>query len=969
MSFNNDSKIKKSRNRVPISCEPCRKKKLKCDRSKPCSSCLKNGTQESCKYANQNLDNLNKIQLTSEIINLKMKVNKLEQILKANNINVSDYNELFFVLSEPTESISDKDDPVMGLTDKFDKMVFKENRILHSGATSYVTFISADKQLNLLFESMGRKHEQNYREYVASQKAKVQEDSKMFDNSTLARKSAYQDMDLCMDSTLSGMTTTTLTNPLPSRNIDLLFVASSKLPPMFAINALIDRFFSHAYHLVPFVDEVTFREELTYVLLTDAKGKPYFKVTHEQNTSIVSLLLIILRYAYLTVNVKEFFENPRSIEDENLATAIRMDIKIDPQFVELSKNLLLSIPAEESIFRKVTLRNVQVLMFLRWYQSYSPELSEDYYEASLSLSLIIQMCRVLGAHRDPDHFPDVFKDEKVKNTWRRIFYKLFYLDTISAFDLGTPLVISEDEFDIVLPRLSPAENDTLNNFKRGMSINISGKALKSIINENAINRDTELEFETAKLIRRAIQLCRNYKSGTKKSEFMAHIRKIHTFLNNRLSSVYEMIDSGELSDSFKIDDPIERIFNISKVKKLEVKLTLLSLLNALHYLLFLYADDDDEEEKLEQAIKATEPALILFKFTFDFVKYLTESETIHGETKFHQNFRRFFNGSENCFASKIQACFQRGVLWTMSIFLQNFTTDHLKFEVLLKRFGNSVDSVMVLNWLNIDLNRNTNDQFLIIMFHYLKEYYLNSVRLKADFFCCWRVSLIIKIFFNFFKNTKQEQFENFLSNYEITSEDQSLNGDFSYPQAKMLNTLPGREELAGATTTDSTSSVKTPAARETVETPLITTKGFEEILYEDGTEFLDKLMKEDEIYKADTNQYSFFNMTEVPVFEQQNGQQYPSPEQSFKDRPESDTFSHSNTTTDHPSTTSSGSNGHSTYDDMSKATGVPFVQPDSTSPFESVASQIQSLERAPHEKSVNLQDFISQFSKDPFFQV
>jgi hypothetical protein len=39
------------RNRVLLSCAPCRTSKLKCDRSQPCTQCLKKGKPEGCVYA------------------------------------------------------------------------------------------------------------------------------------------------------------------------------------------------------------------------------------------------------------------------------------------------------------------------------------------------------------------------------------------------------------------------------------------------------------------------------------------------------------------------------------------------------------------------------------------------------------------------------------------------------------------------------------------------------------------------------------------------------------------------------------------------------------------------------------------------------------------------------------------------------------------------------------------------------
>ncbi|KAJ5641453.1 hypothetical protein N7490_005453 [Penicillium lividum] len=46
-----DFKIIRKRNRVPLSCAPCRHRKLKCNRSNPCENCVKRGDAHSCSYA------------------------------------------------------------------------------------------------------------------------------------------------------------------------------------------------------------------------------------------------------------------------------------------------------------------------------------------------------------------------------------------------------------------------------------------------------------------------------------------------------------------------------------------------------------------------------------------------------------------------------------------------------------------------------------------------------------------------------------------------------------------------------------------------------------------------------------------------------------------------------------------------------------------------------------------------------
>ncbi|KAK5174372.1 uncharacterized protein LTR77_001452 [Saxophila tyrrhenica] len=46
-------RIVRKRNRVPLSCAPCRHRKLKCNRGHPCDNCSKRGDTASCSYATQ----------------------------------------------------------------------------------------------------------------------------------------------------------------------------------------------------------------------------------------------------------------------------------------------------------------------------------------------------------------------------------------------------------------------------------------------------------------------------------------------------------------------------------------------------------------------------------------------------------------------------------------------------------------------------------------------------------------------------------------------------------------------------------------------------------------------------------------------------------------------------------------------------------------------------------------------------
>ncbi|KAJ5899938.1 hypothetical protein N7495_004682 [Penicillium taxi] len=49
--YSPEFRIIRKRNRVPLSCAPCRHRKLKCNRSNPCENCVKRGDASSCSYS------------------------------------------------------------------------------------------------------------------------------------------------------------------------------------------------------------------------------------------------------------------------------------------------------------------------------------------------------------------------------------------------------------------------------------------------------------------------------------------------------------------------------------------------------------------------------------------------------------------------------------------------------------------------------------------------------------------------------------------------------------------------------------------------------------------------------------------------------------------------------------------------------------------------------------------------------
>lgn len=795
---------------------------------------MKSQTEDLCKYAvspkrnPKNNNNVPKVNLNNEIIKLKLQVNKLERILEMNNIDISNYRNVMPGFSEDNshEENDEEDDPMVSLSNKFDAMIIKENKILHSGTTSYVTFIVRDKQLSRIFEAYAKRHIMIYESYKQRQKVKASDFPVDMSQNHLSwlTSNAATEVSACDIDNVETMQFTNMvggpggiTNTQAKLVLDVLDDVNKKLPPLYVINVLVDHFFKFVYPFLPLVNEEIFRDELSYVLVPTDNGRCKVAITHLQNTSIISLLLVILRYAYLAVNIKDYAEDNKAIGNDFLIAMIKSGYKIDSSFIVMAKSLLMALPAEDSVFKKVTLRNIQVLIYLRLYQVYSPEMHEESKEHSLTLALIVQMCRSLGANRDPTNFPNIFQDPREITVWRRIFYKLLTMDIYNAFEYGCPLIISDDEYDVNLPSLSKEEAQTLSDFKKGMSVSKSGDEIRKLVLENSINKDTALEYEAVKLIREGLNIFQNFKSSTKKSKLGKIVDRMQEFVDKKIPSLWEMLQENSNASYMQL----ERLFDIPKVRKFEIRLTMQTILMTFYYLLYLNDDDEatspdgstpanvldnksnnvpgtgsptttdssDGKSSPEQrnrffsqsyGVRATELALTVLKMNYDYTKYMTQSATLDGNSKQYKALKYFSAKCDVFILNRVASAFLRPFLFLCSIFLRNLHSEGWTFDEILKNFSNSIDSTVVLKWFNLNVNVFFNKdtakggcEFSFVLFHYVKNLFFMHYSLRNEYFISWRNTMIIKLFINYFKSADKTVCSEFLHPTVIRDDDES----------------------------------------------------------------------------------------------------------------------------------------------------------------------------------------------------
>ncbi|KAK4241856.1 hypothetical protein C8A03DRAFT_11962 [Achaetomium macrosporum] len=70
------------RNRIPLSCEPCRTRKLKCNREEPCQNCTARNEQALCKFRGQKNGASGVRQAGTSANGLRHRINRLEDLVK-----------------------------------------------------------------------------------------------------------------------------------------------------------------------------------------------------------------------------------------------------------------------------------------------------------------------------------------------------------------------------------------------------------------------------------------------------------------------------------------------------------------------------------------------------------------------------------------------------------------------------------------------------------------------------------------------------------------------------------------------------------------------------------------------------------------------------------------------------------------------------------------------------------------------
>ncbi|CCH45479.1 Oleate-activated transcription factor 1 [Wickerhamomyces ciferrii] len=196
----------------------------------------------------------------------------------------------------------------------------------------------------------------------------------------------------------------------------------------FAENYL-DFFFHFIWISKPFIDEVSFKKEVTRIISFDDETKrPKITFSQRSDFATIATLLIILRYSSIAIAV---------IDDDELPSFLT-SLKENPVSVKAITVARMCLSMYK-VLKKTTIHVIQSLLYLRSYFKDCPEDGDGLTlsQSQLLFGFIVQSAVTMGLHRDPQNYSQVSNDMNEVNLRRRIWYCIEEMDNESAILSGS----------------------------------------------------------------------------------------------------------------------------------------------------------------------------------------------------------------------------------------------------------------------------------------------------------------------------------------------------------------------------------------------------------------------------------------------------------------------------------------------------------------------------------------------------
>ncbi|KAG0682454.1 hap1 transcriptional regulatory prottein [Pichia californica] len=499
-------KIQK-RNRVPLACSNCRKKKTKCDRNKPiCQVCQAHGLT-NCEYFQENIDlgaanigtftavtkekekekkrekeegkekkekDVKKPDHTTEYKELREKIERLENILAEQHSMRNLYQPLTITDKSKVDNYSinfnGSGDYLISMRQLFATLKingFDQIQIYQDldsklsqysfmgifGPFAWSTLIIKDPFTTPLWKRVIAEQCSITWSTIASKDSPVwrQPTGKQNKIKSNFKKIPLKSHLVNLDKEGTVLNTVDIL-PVRSEHKTLTEKIKMILPSKKGIWLFIKRFFKYAYPFVPYLDELDFIAVIERIIVgnhhTDLLKNEKVTVLHiQQNTdlAVIGSLLTVIMFAYesLVDNTGKLMVNYETTEDEKYL----MKYEYSDMLIgaaELCMN-------EYKLLKRCQLPVLQCAILLREYQKVDGCDCFADGDSHIYTGLLIQMATTLGLNRDPAFIENVTAYSKKSLLLRKIWYGLISADNYQYTQTGTPPSINAAYYDTKLP--------------------------------------------------------------------------------------------------------------------------------------------------------------------------------------------------------------------------------------------------------------------------------------------------------------------------------------------------------------------------------------------------------------------------------------------------------------------------------------------------------------------------------------
>lgn len=493
-----DQKSRK-RNRPTAVCDFCKKRKVKCNKEYPCSTCMKYDPTK-CHYSDGNgTDNAKpssnaRSSFQSQLQILQDKISKLETslthppLVSNNPSNISTANGFKTLkifdrslgnnpVAFPNETFSFFE----GYSYNVDTQYLKNNQ----WPLSCMGLIRRDPGFSHAWNSaLMRKHEdfgRNYSEdnmnlsgsseiyfYRKATEAKERDDLMAYKNgNNFPNKCSSNKFETKINrkAKSSGLL---LHEGDINEEIMLIQKIQSVMPKQKTIWKLITRFFNRVYPFLPFIDEDLFKNEISKIIGPEKYDKEELEclnVKKRTDFAHLGLLFVVIRLSFLTlftniasINESNMDSNDPSIAAQEIKYLLNEPIKLE--VIQVAEDCL----AQFNLLRVSNIAIFQLAFYLQVYYKYSPENDDeiDRGNSQVFIGTLIQMAYAMGLNRDPIIYLETSKDIKLNNLRRKLWYYTLILDSNNALNSGSPLSVLPYTFDTRVPFHEP-QNENVSN--------------------------------------------------------------------------------------------------------------------------------------------------------------------------------------------------------------------------------------------------------------------------------------------------------------------------------------------------------------------------------------------------------------------------------------------------------------------------------------------------------------------------